>query len=167
MRGLVTVGPLQGVLTPFRDLGIQWLEMGQAATRLAFGAVLVAEATDLHDAHRKLDTLLPSVELDSGNISDFFYQVNRRRVLDLSPGTLVNRISRWSASQGGSVEFVMGGNAQPQFTRMAGHFACRLELDVNTADEYHSSPLRGVTAIALFRELVDLSKEMAEKGDIP
>jgi hypothetical protein len=166
IEGLVTIGGLQGVLTPFRDLGAGWLEISSGITRLAFGAVLVRAATDLQDAHQALNTLLPSVELDPDSVSDFSYQVNRRRILSSPAGILVNRISRWSTMQGGSVEFVVGNNTQPQFTHLADHFACRLELDVNTAGGF-TNPLDGAQAVTLFGELVGLGQEIAEKGDIP
>jgi hypothetical protein len=41
-----------------------------------------------------------------------------------------------------------------------------LELDVNTADIL-SSEMNGEQAAELFKELVDIGKEIAEKGDIP
>ena len=163
---LINVGLLQGVLQPFEELGARWLEISSAITRLAFGAILVAEASDLRDANRKLAAFLPAVQLDPDNSSDFFYQINRRRTIGASPGTLVNRISKWSAIQGESVGVAVVGNTPPQVTRAATLFACRLELDVNTAGGF-PDPLNGEGASALFHELVSLGKEMTEKGDIP
>ena len=163
---LINVGSLQGVLQPFEELGARWLESSPVITRLAFGAILVAEASDLRDANRKLAGFLPAVRLDPDNASDFFYQINRRRTVGAPPGITVNRISKWSAIQGESVGVAVVGNTLPQVTRAATFFACRLELDVNTAGGF-PDPSSGGRASALFHELVGLSKEITEKGDIP
>ena len=165
-EGLTTIGGLEEVLPSFRDLGVRWLERSPAVVRLAFGAVLVVGATTLQDANEKLVPLLPSVSLDPRGISEFLYRVNRRRPLATAPGTPANRITTWSIAQGGSIGFVATGDAQPQLTHVAGHFACRLELDVNTVGAF-SSALSGAKVTELFLELVSLGKEIAEKGDIP
>ena len=163
---LIMVGPFEARLPPFRDLCKTWLSVSPRITRLAFGAVLLIETTSLHEAHEQLDALLPSVSLATEDVSDFFYQINRRKTLSSAPGGLVNRLGKWSTIQGGSVQFSLGGNAVPQVSQSMDHFACRLELDINTAS-VPANPLSGGEAIELFSELVDLGKEMAEKGDIP
>ena len=165
-EGLATAGSLEGVLIPFRDLSVEWLKRSPAVTRLAFGAVLLAEVDDLRDANVMLDTLLPAVNLDPENASDFLYRVNRRRLMASSPGMSANRISTWSVAQSGTVGFVIAGNSPPQITSSAGRFSCRLDLDVNTVDMF-PSPLGGAQAAELFNELVALGKEITEKGDIP
>ena len=46
------------------------------------------------------------------------------------------------------------------------HFASRLDLDINTAQE-RAAPLPSDKMLDLFNELVDLGNELSQKGDIP
>ena len=164
--GLVTVGLLDTMLPTFQETCNRWLDICPGVTRLAFGAVLMAESPTLQDAYRQLDSMLPSVTLDPPRISDFFYQINRRRDLDSVRGVLANRISKWSAAQVGSIEFSIGGaNTPPRVVPAFNHFACRLELDINTASTFPDS-LRSLEAVKLFGELTKLGREIAEKGDV-
>ena len=163
-EGLITVGPFEGELPLFLDLSERWLQGSASITRLAFGAVLVAKAADLVEAREKLAPLLPNVTLDVEDVSDFLYRVNRRRVLGSTPRVHGNRLSTWSILQGRLV--AVPGNAPHQLQRTEDFHACRLELDVNTADIL-SSEMNGEQAAELFKELVDIGKEIAEKGDIP
>lgn len=162
--GLVTVGPFGEVLPAFQVTCSKWLSTCPNVTRLAFGAVLMAEARDLQDAYKQLDAVLPFVELHAANMSDFFYQINRRRNLASVRNCLANRISRWSAAQVGSVEFLVEGNSQPQVSSGPDLFACRLELDVNTATRLTN--VSGFGAVRLFGELVNFGREISEKGDL-
>ena len=166
IQGLITVGPLEVVLPPFQDLSARWLQMSSAINRLAFGAVLLVEVDDLPGANEILCTLLPSLNLDLEGVADFLYRVNRRRNLSSIPDNPVNRLSTWSVAQGGSVQLTMIGNVNPQVTRQDNRFACRLELDVNTVGMF-PTPLGEAKAADLFNDLVNLGKEISEKGDIP
>ena len=164
-RGLVTAGSIEAVLPSFEELGIGWLGRSAAAvTRVAFGAIFVVRANDLREVCEILNAALPSLELDSENISEFLYRVNRQRVLDSPPGVQVNRISAWSIGRGGSLDVAVVGIAPPQFTHMTEFFSCRLELDMNTAVLF-SIPIGGAEAAPLFKELVALGKEVVEGGD--
>ena len=137
LEGLATIGPLEGVLPPFQDLSIKWLEKSSAITRLAFGAALFIETDNLQDAGTKLASLLSSANLDPTDASDFLYRVNRRRPLGSVPGALVNRINTWSIIRGESIGFAASGDAPPQLTRLTAHTACRLELDVSNVGCVH------------------------------
>lgn len=162
----VTMGPFLDLLQSLLKVGENWLIESPEITRLAFGSVLVMATVDLPAAHRELDTLLPKVELDPTGSSDFFYQINRPRQSTSNDPVGINRLSKWSVMQGGSLGLAVHGNAEPQFTLGRGYFACRLELDINTAGGL-PSPIVGEEAIRLFKELVQLGKEITEKGDIP
>ena len=165
-EGLPTVGTLPGVLPSFEDLGIKWLEGSSGITRLAFGAVLLFEVSSLNEANERLSALLPSVTLGPEGVSDLIFRINRRRTLASREERLANRLGTWSTVQGGSVGFAVPGDGPPKFTHRTGHFACRLELDMNTVGEF-TPPLRGVEAAEVLRELVLFGAEIAEQGDKP
>ena len=138
-EGLLTIDILAGVLPSFRDLGTRWLERSSEITRLAFGAVLLFEVSNSNEANERLIALLPSVTLDSEGVSDFLLRINRRRHLSSGGGSLANRLSTWSTVQGGSVGVTVTGGGPPQFIHQTGHFACRLELDLNTVSTFRRS----------------------------
>ena len=163
-EGLLTIDTFAGVLPSFRDLGAEWLERSPAVTRLAFGAVLMFEVSNPFEANESLFALLPSVNFGSEDVSDFVLRINRRRSLSSVEGGLANRLSTWSVVQGGSVGVAVSGDGPPQLFQQSGHFACRLELDINTVSTF-AVPLGGGEAVKVFRELVDLGREIAEQGD--
>ena len=165
-EGLLTIGTLSGVLPPFRDLGTRWLKISSAIIRLAFGAVLLIEVSNLNEANERLSALLPAVTLDSENVSDFLFRINRRRRLSSDGGSLANRLSTWSTVQGGSVGVAISGDSPPQFIHQTGLFACRLELDMNTVSTF-ATPLGEGEAAKVFCDLVYLGEEIAEQGDTP
>ena len=165
-EGLLAIGTLSGVLSSFRDLGTGWLEKSPAITRLAFGAVLLFEVSNLNEANERLSALLPSVTLDPEGVSDLLFRINRRRRLSSGGGSLANRVSTWSTVQGGSVGVAVSADGPPQFIHPRGLFACRLELDMNTVSTF-ATPLGGGEAAKVFCELVDLGEEIAEQGDTP
>ena len=160
------MGSLTEVLPSFQDLSTRWLERSSPITRLAFGAVLLFEVPNLYEANERLSSLLPSVTLDSEGVSDLLFRINRRRTLASRGEGSANRLSTWSTIQGGSVEFAVPGDGPPQFTYQTGHFACRLELDINTVGTF-MPPLSEVEAAEVFRELVVFGAKIAEQGDKP
>ena len=165
-EGLPTVGTLAGVLPSFQDLSTRWLERGTAITRLAFGAVLFFEVSNSLEANERLSALLPSVILHPEGVSDVIFRINRRRNLASRGESSANRLSTWSTVQGGSIGVAIPGGGPPQFNHQTDHFACRLELDMNTVGTF-TTPLSGVEAAEVFQELVILGKEIAEQGDKP
>jgi hypothetical protein len=64
---------------------------------------------------------------------------------------------------------MIAGGEHPSIEAMqttASLSACRLELDISTMPEWEGElPHDGLPEV--FRELVDLGQEIAEKGDIP
>ena len=165
-EGLPTIDYLTGVLPSFLDLCMRWLERSAAMTRLAFGAVLLCAASNPYEANVRLSTLLPSVTLDPEGVSDFLYRVNRRQPLRSREGVFANRLSTWSAIQAGSVGVSISGDGSAQLTHEAGHFACRLDLDMSTVG-ISTTSFSGTEATGVFEELVSLGVEIAEQGDRP
>ena len=166
IEGFMSMGPFQGILPAFLDVVRKWLGESPPVTRLAFGSLLLIETGNMPDANRRLSALLPDVRLDADRSSDFLYQINRRRISASDPEILVNRLSKWSVMHGGAVALAVIGDTGPHLSRSPDYFACRLELDINSAGPLSSSMLESGVA-QLFEEFVSLGKEIAEKGDIP
>lgn len=166
MQGLPILGPLSDSLESFRKVTEKWLIVSPEVTRLAFGAVLVRSAADLALAYQELSRFLPSVNLDDIDTPDFLYQINRRRTSKAPIETRINRISKWSVMQGGTISIGIGPDTGPMLASGSPHLACRLELDINTSAE-SANPIPRDQTQELFMELVELGSEIAEKGDIP
>ena len=166
IRGFLTLGLLSETLMPFLENMRKWLRESPPSTRLAFGSVLLVDTESVAAGNERMDRMLPNVQLDAEGSSDFFYQINRRRRSLTTSGVLVNRLSKWSVAQGGSVGIFAGAGTGIQLSSEHGFFACRLELDVNTVGpQNHPIPKAKITD--LFEELASLGKEIADKGDIP
>jgi hypothetical protein len=157
---------MAGMLSSFQDLGTRWLERSSETTRLAFGAVLLYEVPSSYEANARLNALLPSVSFEPEGVSDFLFRINRRRALSSRKEGSANRLGTWSTVQVGSVGFAIAGDGPPQVTHRTGNFACRLELDINTAGIFET-PLGGAEAVKVFCELVGLGTEIAEQGEKP
>ena len=163
---LITVGTLTGVLPSFEDLGTRWLNGSPDIIRLAFGAVLLFKVPSTDEANTTLTALLSSVSFEPEGVSDFLFRINRRKDLSSLKGGSANRLGTWSTVRTDSVGFAIQGHGSPQVTHRTGNFACRLELDINTAGMVETS-LSGVEAAEVFRELVRLGTEIAEQGEKP
>lgn len=122
----------------------------------------------LKDSYNRLSYYLP-FDLDEDS-SDFLYQINRPRKISSveSFECSVNRLSKWSASKW-SVSLFAGSGSDPsqltQYITKPTQFAVRLELDINTAADFVGE-LDSEKLPHIFRELVELGKEIANKGDI-
>jgi len=119
---------------------------------------------DRPSGYRKLGSYLPGIQIDPEGSSDFLYQINRPRKARLNiPSLRINRLSNWSVSR-----IDIGGQFGAQTIELPGleQYACRLELDINTAPDFQEILVREQLR-STFEELVDLGKEIAARGDIP
>lgn len=157
---------------PFPDLGtyeqnedrflkrvISWSNsLNFLVSRLAFGLVVRNPAADRISAYKTLASMLHSVNIDAEGSTDFMYQINRARQSNVVPGLTVNRLGKWHAIVMGIVNtttFKKAGQEE--------HYA-RIEIDVNTMK--NSDLDLAKSAPRLINELLGLSKEIIEKGDI-
>ena len=159
--------PAIGMLTESVDLFLKsmlkWLETAPPIQRLAFGAVLIKPVNSSKEGYEQVSSYLP-FDLDEHS-SDFLYQINRPRksacveTFDLS----INRLSKWSVSLLAS--FAFDPSKQEQYITRPPRFSIRLELDVNTTPDF-SEEVSSENLPHVFRELVELGKEIASEGDI-
>lgn len=161
-----TLGPMSQAIAAFRTLGEKWTQQSEPATRLAFGAVLFEDVSNLGDAYVKLGAFLPSVDLSGATTPDFLYQINRPSMSTSLEGLRINRLNKWSVAQSGSIAIAIGSGGTPDFNVSSLGIACRLELDVNTAAE--NTELFAPSVVpGLFSELIDHALDIADRGDTP
>ncbi|MEQ8673165.1 MAG: hypothetical protein RLP44_32070 [Aggregatilineales bacterium] len=162
-----TIGGFLENLTAFQDLGRKWLSSNyySEASRLAFGLVLLNPVDSLSDGYSLMSNYLHDVKINTNNISDFFYQINRQRVSKVN-NIQLNRLSKWTVVALRNLNFILTNLTNPNIVRedVVGH-AFRLELDINTVPDKNVL-LNHSNLNSIFDELVDLAKEIAEKGDI-
>lgn len=152
------IGSLEQELNVIVDLSKKWLNNSSdmfRLDRLAFGAVLLNPVESMLRGYKNLKEFLPFLNLD--NLSDFNYQVNRRRDSRIVEGLPINRLTRWSVVSL-KLDLIQAGVADLDF-------ASRLELDINTVPERINS-LPSEKLVNLFDELVQMGLELSKKGDI-
>lgn len=161
-----TIGPFSDSLRDFLDPMHRWLtDSIPNLQRLAFGAVLLLPVADRAAGYARLSSYLPGVAIDPINSRDFLYQINRRRGSNAGiPDLRINRLSKWSVLAVATA-VVEVGPALRQFTTPE-HYACGLELDINTVPEYPDVISRDELD-AVFQELVELGTEIVTEGDVP
>jgi hypothetical protein len=159
------IGPFVDTIDKFVNLMESWSQMDiPAIMRLAFGSVLLRPVADRTTGYLQSSTYLP-FSLDAENSSDFQYQINRPRRSKNIDSLSINRLSKWSIIAWQFVPIRMG---VPNIGAEPGprSYECRLELDLNTEAEYQRE-LPKDQLRPIFRELVDLGKEIASIGDVP
>ena len=162
-------GPFTDVLPVFSEMMLRWLPFaGLDINRLAFGAILRIPARSRDEAYSVMSHYLP-FPLSRGS-SDFLYRINRPRPSKaLGDGTLINRLATWAAMK---VETVVvsvpigSGGTEAVSREGEPFFACRLELDINTAGD-RSGALPQDRFDRLLAELAEAAAEIATQGDQP
>jgi hypothetical protein len=167
---LLTLGKFDHAVYSFSDVANRLLSRKDfpSVTRLSFAGKVTQQTKTHETGYQTLGKYLSGVKLDPKS-SDFVYRINRPRPFAGGIKNLtINRLSTWMV-----VKFQI--QAQPTLSSgqtLASHvvqdnlFACLLELDVNTALEYKGE-LPRVKMVRLFRDLVELGREIAVRGDVP
>ena len=128
-----TIGSLSDVSEPLSNVVKEWLDVCPPINRLAWGATLVKPISDAKAGYEEILQYLPDLKLSPTGISDFFYQINRPRESTSSVGIKINRLSKWSIMQVGTVRINAGSNVDVVPVKEQRYDACKLELDINTA----------------------------------
>lgn len=152
------------VLPPFVNLATQWLDLGTRPPlqRLAFGAVVMKPSSRIEDCRDVLDNYLPSIDMQTTDLRDFLYQVNRRRSSEAISGLEVNRLMKWSVQH--IQEIAITAGSQVAVTTLT--FGSQLEVDINS-DSEHAGSLRPSRLVPLFQEFIDLADGIMTVGDHP
>ena len=162
---LPVLGPFSELLSGFHDLMNRWfsLEDCPPAQRLAFGAILFEFVENRVEGYKTLSKFLESVNLNPENSRDFLYQINRPRNSTTGiSGLSINRLSKWAVAIGQ----MRGLSPDQKFMSFESQPSCMLELDINTDSDFNGKFSREQST-NVFGELVELGKEISQKGDIP
>ena len=132
--------------------------------RLAFGALLGQQVKDPSEGMIRLSKYLPRLELEERGVSDFIYQINRRRQSSRVSHAQLNRVARWSLEQiiGGEVHIAPAQGPQVQSSTTG--FINRLLLDVNTVPRNNAIATDRIPG--LFVELAEIACKVASEGDV-
>lgn len=162
-ESLPALGTLNETLSAFMPIAMHWLqEYGVDLQRIAFGAEVFLPADNKSEALQQLAPFIP-ITINPDNTNDLLYQINRHRQSKVVPGLFVNRLSKWAV-----VTFSFGTQLDTQSFDLPGleQFVTYLELDINTSPTFLGT-LPHNTLDIVFNELVELSQEITERGDVP
>ena len=167
------IGGYDDLINKFVSLTKKWLKDCPALSRLAIGAIVGYPVADPNRGYKKLDKLLPDVNVPAwGNASDFSYAINRKRnskKVEIDPPLSLNRLTKWSCitTTGYGLFLDPSAGKFQQLETLPQLSFVRLELDVNTVPRSPDHHLQNETLIPVFDELCDLAKELMERGDMP
>jgi hypothetical protein len=135
-------------------------------SRLAFGAISMLRTGGWERAHDTLSNYL-NFDVDE-EMSDFLYQVNRKRRSRVMSDIMINRLMKWSiaANYKGMVRLSSEGpsSVQPE----PPEFWVRVELDINTPPEQETGlQLRQEALTDILDEMSLMVLEIVRQGDVP
>lgn len=155
------LGPVQLAADLFLGQTLRWLEKMPSINRVALGGVAYIPVSSKKDGYVVLDELLPSVNLDVEDSSDFQYRINRPRTLQVGGRDFfINRISTWSLRRIDVTPLAMPHRAS---TLRVERASC--ELDVSSAGDNVTS-IEAQESVNLVHRFVELAYEVLERGDI-
>jgi hypothetical protein len=160
-----SVGAWPGVCDDFVKATADWLgSFTVPVVRLAFAPNLFGECPTRLDAYRNLTSLIKTVSGDPEHLKELVFRINWPVSSASVNALILNRITQWSV-----VELqiqtltVQPGGAALNASPVA--FAIRLEMDHNT-DGGRAEPFDQSRLVPIYRELVMLAAENAEKGEL-
>lgn len=160
---ILSIGQFEDLLNLFVDKMTRWLEISPPLQRLAFGSISLLPMDGESSARQQLFAYLPFNPQNFENAQEFLYQINRPRSSTSGISNLqINRLSKWSSIRWKSVNILPNVS---NYSEYPDSFACCIELDINTSPEYHED-LPKEKLPQIFRELVDLGKQIVKEGDI-
>ncbi len=161
------LGPFPDVMASLTKVVAAWLPSAPVMGRFAFGAILLQPVDTVQAGYVLLQKyLLNKVAVDPEGSSDLLYQINRRRASNSHiEGLSINRLSKWSVQAAQRMTMTLGPDGVAART-FGQEITCRLELDVNTAQDF-GSVLPAERLPVLLQEMTELASEIAQKGDIP
>lgn len=160
------LGAFATEVVTFRKIVESWLENPIPILRLAVGSELFIPVPDRDAGYEQLAKYVQHAVRVDLNSSDFLYQINRPRVTRSGvEGLRINRLSTWRVIMLRlKMKYTSGGQTVDREGEQL--HALHVTTDVNTSPEY-GKELPQDRLVTLFRELVELTMEIAEKGDTP
>jgi len=160
-----TLGSLFETKRQFIKMIVDWLssEAVPETNRIALGSVSLVVNDNKASGYKQLSALLHHVTIDIENSTDFFYQINRPIQSTVEPDLLINRLSKWNAIRARGFGLIVGEKSEV-IQESRGHFASRLELDINT-HQSNRKIFSKEQLIPLLQELSNLGDQISIEGD--
>ncbi|MDB6154768.1 MAG: hypothetical protein JWL90_3221 [Chthoniobacteraceae bacterium] len=142
---------------------VPWLlEQLPSINRVAVGYIRLLPTESRETGYRVLSKLLPAVNLDPSESSDFMFRINRPRSLDFGERSVkINRLCTWSCLL---VSVTVNGLGVA--TTLPPRLSARLESDINTVPEFDFQTLNLQEKLAVFSCIFAFSRELPTTGDI-
>ncbi len=160
------IGTFLRSLQAFQQPMILWLnhQTCPPIQRFAFGAVLIQPVDGRSAGYEILRQYLTHVRLDPEGSSDFSYQINRPIPSTSGiTGLQINRLTKWSVAS----RRLLTVEPRTMVSRtLQEQFATRLELDINTAQEFEGQLTADIRP-RILNELIDLGREFSNSGETP
>jgi hypothetical protein len=165
-----SIGEFGKVEKVFIDLATKWINQNSAISRVAWGGTLLLPVPSKEEGYETLNRFLPNMKLDPVGSADLLYRINRPRQSKVVDGLRINRLSNWAVAFTKYVAFqlVAGPAGQTPAASMPGPelHACRMQFDINS-DATRQEPLPDRSLASLLEEMIELSREIAARGDVP
>jgi len=160
-----TIGSWPSACDAFVKATSEWLaRFEQPVHRIAFGGSLIAKCESITDAYRQLLSMLQSVKGDPNRMRELIYRVSWPLQSKAVDGLLLNRITSWATLQI-QLQLMVQTGAKTTMTETAATHVVRLEIDHST-DADRTNPFDRSQLVPIYRELVSLAAENAEKGEV-
>jgi hypothetical protein len=149
----------------FVSLVGRWIDHSDLSIkRIGFAGRLIHRTKDQRAGYRVLEKFLPTLTF-SPHCSDLLFRINRPRVLKtISKGQKLNRMSTWTVMGATKMAQVIPANSPPVMSSRDFEYACALEFDVSTSQDFdgeiHHKRLKRV-----LNELAEAALEISKKGD--
>ena len=132
--------------------------------RLALGAILVRQVSDVNDGLSHLSQYLPHLDLENRGGPDFIYRINRRCLSSYAPHVMVNRLAKWSLEDVQTGALRIAPSQPPHLAISESLLLDKLALDINTAPTNNAISISRMPG--LLNEFMAFAQEIAVKGDV-
>ena len=157
------VGRLEDSVPQIEKIAKNLAPLTKNATRAAFAVTLFQQTDLLISAMQILKTLLPTVQFDPQNDTDFSYQINHPT--KNTRGHRINRLARWEAMELRIIHFIPQALLPTPVAPLPRPiFAARVYIDVST-DAENTTPLNDRELLESLHEVRVNALEIAAKGD--
>ncbi len=165
--GLPNIGQLQGAVEKIKEIALKWLPIAPTINRLAIGLIGLQQVENKIEGYKAIQPLLHNVKLDPEGSSDFSYAINRpRQSKTPGPALIINRLSKWSVVKIGFMQIPLGQTNLGGIGVSEGLSACRVELDINSAQD-KAEVISTERLLLLVDEFLNLAGELMNLGDVP
>jgi hypothetical protein len=160
-----TIGTVPKVLHDFVNATAGWLgELEQPLQRIAVAGTMLAKCENLPTAYATLIDMLRTVHGDPHRMKELVFRINWPRNSTAVNGLSLNRITTWSVIQI-QLQILTQSGPTTVVNETPATIAIRLEFDHNT-DAERIAPFDRHSLVPIYRELVALALENAEKGEV-